>query len=60
VPIYEFKCPACGKIEQRIQVSYEPVKPRCECGPWMTLQLVATAVHFQGDGWAKKDRKAGK
>jgi predicted nucleic acid-binding Zn ribbon protein len=56
MPLYEFKCLICGRIEQRLQVSYEPVRPRCECGPWMILQLVATPVHFKGDGFAKRDR----
>jgi len=56
MPLYEFKCPTCGRIEQRLQVSYEPVNPRCECGPWMILQLVATPVHFKGKGFAKRDR----
>jgi len=56
MPLYEFKCPTCQRIEQRLQVSYEPVNPRCECGPWMILQLVATPVHFKGKGFAKRDR----
>ncbi len=59
VPLYSFKCPSCGRIEERLQVSYEPVRPRCECGPWMILQLVATPVHFKGDGFAKRDRSRG-
>jgi putative FmdB family regulatory protein len=56
MPLYEFKCPRCEKVETRLQVSFEPVAPRCECGPWMILQLIATTVHFKGDGFAKRDR----
>jgi len=56
VPLYEFKCPTCGRIEERLQSGCEPVTPRCECGPWMILQLVATPVHFKGKGFAKRDR----
>lgn len=56
MPIYEFKCPTCGKVEERMQSGYEPVVPRCECGPWMILQLTPSAVVYKGKGWAKRDR----
>jgi putative FmdB family regulatory protein len=56
MPLYEFKCPACGRIEERLQSGFEPVTPRCECGPWMILQLTPSAVVFKGKGWAKRDR----
>lgn len=56
VPLYSFKCPTCGRIEERLQSGYEPVTPRCECGPWMILQLTPSAVVYKGKGWAKRDR----
>ena len=56
VPLYSFKCPTCGNIEERLQSGFEPVTPRCECGPWMILQLTPSAIVFKGKGWAKRDR----
>ena len=56
MPLYSFKCPSCGRIEERLQSGYEPVTPRCECGPWMILQLTPSAVVYKGKGWAKRDR----
>ena len=56
VPLYSFKCPTCGKIEERLQSGFEPVTPRCVCGPWMILQLTPSAIVFKGKGWAKRDR----
>jgi len=57
MPIYEFKCPTCGKVEERLQSGYEPVVPRCACGPWMILQVTPSAIVFKGKGWAKRDRE---
>jgi len=34
--------------------------PRCEkCGRWMRMIYSAPAVVYNGDGFAKKDRKKG-
>jgi putative FmdB family regulatory protein len=57
MPIYEFKCPSCGRIEERMQSGFQPVAPHCECGPYMVLQIAPSVVVFSGKGWAKKDRK---
>jgi len=56
VPLYSFRCPSCGRVEERLQSGFEPVVPRCECGPWMILQLTPSAVVYKGNGWAKRDR----
>jgi len=56
VPLYSFKCPTCGRIDERLQSGFEPVTPRCVCGPWMILQLTPSALVFKGKGWAKRDR----
>lgn len=56
VPLYSFKCPRCGRIEERLQSGFEPITPRCDCGPWMILQLTSSAIVFKGKGWAKRDR----
>ena len=56
MPLYSFKCPRCERVEERLQSGYEPVTPRCECGPWMILQLTPSAVVYKGKGWAKRDR----
>lgn len=60
MPLYEFKCPACGRREERLQVGFQPVAPRCECGPLMVLVVNAAAIVWKGPGSAKKDRKEGK
>ena len=59
VPLYSFKCPTCGRIEERLQSGFEPVTPRCECGPCMILQLTPSAVIYKGKGWAKRDCSRG-
>jgi predicted nucleic acid-binding Zn ribbon protein len=60
MPLYQFECVVCHKVEERLQVGYEPVVPRClECGPWMQLVIAPSTVIYQGDGWAKKDRRGG-
>jgi putative FmdB family regulatory protein len=58
MPLYAFFCGTCKQIEERLQVGYEPVVPRCEkCGVWMQLSINTPAVVLKGAGWAKKDRR---
>jgi putative FmdB family regulatory protein len=61
MPIYVFECQSCKRREERVQVFYEPVIPPCEeCGTWMKLLINAAPVIYKGEGFAKKDRRAGK
>ena len=58
MPLYEFICGTCKQIEERLQVGFQPVVPRCEkCGVWMQLSINTPAVVLKGAGWAKKDRR---
>lgn len=61
MPTYEFECGTCKRREERTQVGFEPVVPRCEaCGVFMRIVITPAAVNFKGAGWAKKDRKEGR
>jgi putative FmdB family regulatory protein len=61
MPVYVFHCGTCRAVEERLQVGFTPVVPRCEaCGVFMRQVIAAPAVLFKGKGWAKRDRKAGK
>ena len=57
-PVYVFRCSTCEAIEERLQVGFTPINPRCEkCGPYMQLQVTAASVTYKGGGWAKKDKE---
>ena len=60
MPLYEWKCPRCERHEERLQVGFQPVAPRCECGPFMVLVLNSPAIVWNGSGSAKKDRRQDK
>lgn len=32
MPIYDFKCPACGQTFEKLVKSYDSPAPPCECG----------------------------
>lgn len=60
MPLYVFECGTCNRREERLQVGFVPVPPRCECGPWMRLVITPASIAYKGEGWAKKERKEGK
>ena len=61
MPIYEYRCQACGKKFETIQkFSDEPltVHPECGGGPVDRL-LSAPTFHFKGSGWYVNDYAKG-
>jgi putative FmdB family regulatory protein len=61
MPIYEYRCTACGQVTDILHGIYDPTPTFCPaCGEEGTLKkaFAAPAIHFKGTGWAKKDRSA--
>ncbi len=53
MPIYEFLCEACGKVNERLQKLNDPPPARCEeCGSKRLAKLVSrSAFQLKGGGW---------
>jgi len=57
VPLYEYKCKACGHRLEKIVMFSDPPLTLCpHCGKESLEQLIsASSVHFKGSGWYKTD-----
>ncbi|MBC7974951.1 MAG: zinc ribbon domain-containing protein [Myxococcales bacterium] len=54
MPLYAYRCTACGAQEEHIQRFSEPPKDRCEvCGGALEKQLGGASFHLKGGGWYK-------
>ncbi len=53
MPIYEFLCESCGKVNERLQKLNDPPPARCdECGSSRLAKLVSrSAFQLKGGGW---------
>ena len=53
MPIYEFLCEGCGKVNEKLQKVYDPPPARCdECGSRKLAKLVSrSAFQLKGGGW---------
>jgi putative FmdB family regulatory protein len=57
MPLYEYKCSACGhRFERIVKFSDAPLKTCPACGKDALEQLIhAPAVQFKGSGWYVSD-----
>jgi putative FmdB family regulatory protein len=61
MPIYEYRCGACGREHEVLQKVSEPPLTECPACGKPALQKLLTAAGFQlkGSGWYATDFKAG-
>ena len=59
MPIYEYKCSACGHQEEFLQKVSDPPQTRCSACGQETFSKMLTAAGFQlkGSGWYATDFK---
>jgi putative FmdB family regulatory protein len=59
MPIYEFECPACGDVFDRLQKLSDPdpdVCPQCGAGG-VRRRVTAPSFRLSGSGWYETDFK---
>jgi putative FmdB family regulatory protein len=61
MPIYEYRCAACGQEHEALQKVSEPPLTDCPaCGkPQLQKQLSAAGFQLKGSGWYATDFKGG-
>lgn len=61
MPIYEYRCSACGMEKEFLQKVSDPVLTRCpECGKETLVKLLSAAgFQLKGSGWYATDFKGG-
>jgi putative FmdB family regulatory protein len=53
MPLYEFKCPKCGSIYEKLQM-FEDKAPRCALDDSQTDRIVSrSSFVLKGPGWYK-------
>ena len=62
MPIYEYRCQACGAELEKLQKISDPPLSECpECGKEALVKLVsASSFRLKGGGWYESDFKTGK
>ena len=61
MPIYEYRCEACGHEMEAMQKMADPALTDCpECAqPSLTKLISATGFRLKGGGWYETDFKSG-
>ena len=61
MPIYEYRCEACGaELEKLQKISDPPLQDCLECGKTALVKLVsASSFRLKGSGWYETDFKTG-
>ena len=53
MPLYEFKCPKCGSIYEKLQ-TFEDSAPRCALDDMQTDRIISgSSFVLKGPGWYK-------
>lgn len=62
MPIYEYRCQACGaELEKLQKISDDPLVDCPECGqPELKKKISAAGFRLSGTGWYETDFKTGK
>ena len=56
MPLYEYKCNACGDVFEVLQkFSDEPLAVHSKCGGAVERLISPSAFHFKGTGWYVTD-----
>ncbi|MCP4744776.1 MAG: zinc ribbon domain-containing protein [Desulfobacteraceae bacterium] len=56
MPIYEYQCKSCGKIEEALQKFSEKPLSECKHCPGKLHKLIShSAFHLKGSGWYVTD-----
>ena len=57
MPTYDYVCANCGREVEVVHAIHGHGPSACNsCGGPMKKAIVASAVHFKGSGWARKER----
>jgi putative FmdB family regulatory protein len=56
MPLYEYECTQCGKIEEAIQKFSDPALTACRhCSGKLTKLISQSSFHLKGTGWYVTD-----